>query len=181
MKRIVLGISGSISAYKAADIASQLYKRGYDVHAVMTRAATSFITPLTLQALTKNHVYVDVMQEQDPAQIVHVQLPQSADLLLIAPASANIIGKIAGGIADDMLTSMVLAAHDIPLYIAPAMNTYMYQNPAVQQNLETLRARGWQIIEPKASMLACGDVGKGALADVHQILAVVDAALEGTT
>jgi phosphopantothenoylcysteine decarboxylase len=170
MKRAILGITGSISAYKAADIASSLVKLGWDVHAVMTKAGASFITPLTLQALTKNRVYTDVLQEDDPSHIVHVNLPQSADIILIAPATANIIGKLACGIADDMLTSMVLAAYGIPLLIAPAMNTRMYENPAVQANLDTLRGRGWKVIEPKESMLACGDFGRGALADVGDIV-----------
>lgn len=171
MKRtIILGITGSIAAYKAADIANNLVKLEYDVHAVMTKSGASLITPLTMQALTKNRVFVDVLQEDDPSEIVHVSLPQRSDLLLIAPASANIIAKIACGIADDMLSSMVLAFHDIPKLIAPAMNTRMYENPATQKNILTLKRRGWTVIEPREARLACGYVGKGALADVSVIV-----------
>ena len=176
MKRIILGVTGSIAAYKSADIANGLVKLGWDVHAVMTVAGAAFITPLTLQALTKNRVFTDVLQEDDPSEIVHVNLPQKSDILLIAPATANIIGKIAGGIADDMLTSMVLATHDIPKLIAPAMNTRMFENPATQENLQKLAGRGWTVIEPCESMLACGYVGKGALAEVSDIIKAVRAA-----
>ncbi len=172
MKNIVLGVTGSISAYKAADIASQMVKRGYSVHTIMTKSACGFITPLTMQAITKNRVYTEVLQEENPAEIVHISLAKRADALLIAPATANIIGKIACGIADDMLTSMVLAVKDIPRIIAPAMNCRMYENEAVQENLTRLRSRGWIIIEPRESRLACGDVGKGALAETSAITAV---------
>jgi len=176
VKTIILGITGSIAAYKAADIANNLVKKQYDVHAVMTKAGASFIGPLTLQALTKNRVFVDVLQEDDPSEIIHIALPQRADALVIAPATANIIAKIAGGIADDMLSSMVLAVNDVPKIIAPAMNTRMYENAATQQNLQTLLDRGWTVIEPRESRLACGYVGKGALAEVQTIVdAVVDA------
>lgn len=176
MKKIILGITGSISAYKAADIASRLVKRGCDVHAVMTKAGTAFITPLTMQALTKNRVYTDVLQEEDHTSIVHVDLPQSSDAILIAPATANIIGKIAHGIGDDMLTSMVLAAHNIPILIAPAMNTRMYENPAVKENIRILKSRGFTVIEPREARLACGYVGLGALAECSVI---VQAVLDG--
>lgn len=170
MKKVILGVSGSISAYKVADIASRLTKEGCSVHVVMTKAGSAFITPLTMQAITKNRVFVDVIQEEDPSNIIHVNLPQSSDLLLIAPATANIIGKLAHGIADDMLTSMVLATYDIPKLIAPAMNTRMYENAAVQENLAILQRRGWQEISPKEGMLACGYTGKGALQDVDVIV-----------
>ena len=177
MKTILLGITGSIAAYKGADIANNLVKKKYDVHAVMTKAGASFITPLTLQALTKNRVFVDVMQEDDPSEIIHIALPEKADALIIAPATANIIAKIAVGIADDMLSSMVLAIHGIPKIIAPAMNTRMYENSATQENLQTLIRRGWTVIEPREARLACGYVGKGALAEVKTIIGVVDEAL----
>ena len=171
MKTVLLGITGSIAAYKAADIANNLVKESYDVHAVMTKSGASLITPLTLQALTKNRVFVDTLQEDDPSQIIHIALPQKADLLLIAPATANIIAKIANGIADDMLSSMVLATpSDTPKMIAPAMNTRMYENPATQENLQTLIRRGWFVIEPREARLACGYVGKGAIADIATIL-----------
>jgi phosphopantothenoylcysteine decarboxylase len=159
----------ALRAYKAADIVSKFVKRDIDVHVVMTRNGASFITPLTLQTLSRNRVYVDVLQEEDPKEVVHVNLPQRADLLLIAPATANIIGKIAHGIADDMLSSMVLAAHDIPKLIAPAMNTRMYNNAATQHNIEILKQRGWSVIEPRVARLACGYEGKGALAEINVI------------
>lgn len=175
MKQIILGVTGSISAYKAADIVSALVKLDHCVHVVMTKAGASFIPPLTMQALSKNRVFVDVLQEDDPSEIIHIALTQKADLMLIAPATANILGKIAGGIADDMLSSMALAVHDIPLLVAPAMNTNMYANPAVQENLAKLQSRGWRVIEPREGRLACGAVGRGALAEVGVIVqAVVD-------
>jgi phosphopantothenoylcysteine decarboxylase len=173
MKNIILGISGSISAYKAADITNRLIDKGYQVNVVMTKAATAFITPLTMQALSKHQVYTEVLQESNPAEIVHISLPQNADGILIAPATANIIGKIAAGIADDMLSTMVLAAKSIPKLIAPAMNCIMYENEVVQANLKLLQQRGWKIIEPREARLACGDYGKGALATVENIVAAV--------
>ncbi|MDE8082295.1 phosphopantothenoylcysteine decarboxylase [Erysipelothrix rhusiopathiae] len=181
MKTILLGVSGSISAYKSADLANELTKRGYTVHVIMTHSAQAFITPLTLQSLTKNPVHYNVLNEDDPHKIMHIDLVKSADLLLIAPATANIIAKIAHGIADDMLSTTTLAVHGIPRLIAPAMNTYMYENEATSDNLELLRKRGWIEVEPRSSLLACGDYGKGALAEIESILACVDAALEGVT
>ncbi len=175
MKTIILGVTGSIAAYKAADIVLGLGKQDCDVHVVMTKNATSFITPLTMQALSHNRVYVDVLQENNPKEVIHISLPQKADLFLIAPATANVIGKIASGIADDMLTSMVLAAHNMPKLIAPAMNTRMYENEAIQNNLQILKQRGWALIEPRIGRLACGYEGKGALAHVDTIIkAVID-------
>ncbi|MDR2903503.1 MAG: phosphopantothenoylcysteine decarboxylase [Clostridiales bacterium] len=176
-KKIVLGITGSIAAYKAADIVSGLKKLGCDVHVMMTKSATEFITPLTLQTLSKNTVYTGVFQEDCPAEVKHITMAQSADLLLIAPATANIIGKLANGIADDMLTSLYLAVQQIPMLIAPAMNTRMYENKVVSDNLKKLTENGFTLIEPKESLLACGAVGKGALADVNEILAAVKTAL----
>jgi len=172
-KTVILGVSGSIAAYKAADIINSLTKSDITVNPVMTKGAAEFITPLLLQTLSKNKVYIDVFQEDCPSEVKHISLAQKADLLLIAPASADIIGKLANGIADDMLTSIYLAVRKIPVLIAPAMNTRMYEHPAVQENLSKLRNRGVYIIEPKESVLACGDVGKGALADVDQIVSVV--------
>jgi phosphopantothenoylcysteine decarboxylase/phosphopantothenoylcysteine decarboxylase/phosphopantothenate--cysteine ligase len=172
MKNVVLGITGSIAAYKAADIASQLTKAGLDVHAVMTAAAQRFITPLTLETLTKNKACCD-MFEPHPTQVEHIALAKNADLFLVAPASADYIAKAAAGIADDMLTSVTLALHGIPKLICPAMNTYMFENPATQRNIETLKSFGFTFIEPKESLLACGDVGKGALADPETIVAAI--------
>ena len=176
MKTIILGISGSIAAYKAPDIVSKLLKKDCDVHVVMTKSGASFITPLTMQTMSRNRVFVDVLQEDDPKEVIHVNLPERADLLLIAPATANIIGKIAHGIADDMLSSMVLATADKPKLIAPAMNTRMYENVATQHNLEILKQRGWSVIEPRVARLACGYEGKGALAEVDVI---VQSVMEG--
>lgn len=180
MKTILLGVSGSISAYKAADLTNQLTKLGYSVHVIMTRSAQAFITPLTLQTLSKNDVHFDVLDEPDAKKIMHIDLIKQADLFLIAPATANIIGKAAHGIGDDMLSTTILASHDIPMVIAPAMNTYMYENPAVQENLDTLKRRGWLEIEPRSSLLACGDIGKGALADIEVIVKFVNAIFEET-
>ena len=179
MKTVILGVTGSIAAYKAPDIVSRLVKNDCDVHVIMTKNGAAFITPLTMQTMSRNRVFVDVLQEDDPKEVIHVNLPQRAGLLLIAPATANIIAKIAYGIADDMLTSMVLAAHGIPKLIAPAMNTRMYENPATAHNLEILKSRGWEVIEPRTARLACGYEGKGALADVGNIAEVVLTRLKG--
>jgi len=170
MKNILLGITGSIAAYKAADLANQLTKIGYNVEVVMTESAMKFITPLTLQALTKNKVYTDMFDEFTPDEIKHISLAKKADVCIIAPATANIIGKIANGIADDFLSTVVMALKGKPVFIAPAMNTNMYENSIVQENIEKLKARGYFIIEPKESRLACGDLGKGAMADVGEIM-----------
>lgn len=177
MKNIIVGVTGSIAAYKAADIVNTLTKAGYNVDVIMTAGGKAFITPLTLQALSKNRVYTDVFQEDYPREIKHISLATKADCLLIAPASADIIGKIANGIADDMLTSVTLAIHGIPRYIAPAMNTNMYENPIVQDNLEKLKKYGFEIIEPKEAYLACGTIGKGAMADIETIVKTVEARL----
>ena len=179
MNHILLGVTGSIAAYKAADLANILTKDGYVVDVIMTKGAMAFITPLTLQTLSKNRVYTDVFQEDYPREIEHISLAKKASLLLVAPASADIIGKMAGGIADDMLSTTVLAVRDIPRLIAPAMNTNMYENPIVRENLEKLKKYGFEIIEPKEARLACGDLGKGALADVETIIKTVETRLPG--
>lgn len=170
MKTIILGITGSIAAYKAADIANRLTKDGYSVETIMTKGGCAFITPLTLQSLTKNRVYTDVFEEKYPREIQHISLAKKADLILVAPASADIIGKAACGIADDMLSTVLCAVHDIPVFFAPAMNTYMYKNPIVQENIKKLARFGYGFIEPKEALLACGDIGKGAMADVNVIV-----------
>jgi len=173
MKNIILGITGSIAAYKAADIANILAKEGFNVDVIMTKGALEFITPLTFQTLTKNRVNTDIFQEMLPLEVRHISLAQKADILLVAPASADIIGKLASGIADDMLTSVVLALGAIPKFIAPAMNTAMWENPIVKDNLAKLEKYGFTIIDPKEGRLACGDLGKGALADVSNIIDTV--------
>ena len=174
---IVLGVTGSISAYKAADITSKLSKAGHDVHIILTDGGSKFITPLALQTLSKNKVHTEFFEEGNPKEVKHITLAENADILVIAPASANIIGKIAGGIADDLLSATVMAAASTtPVYLAPAMNTNMYENPIVQANIEKLAALGYKFIEPKESLLACGVTGKGALADVDVIVDIIEKA-----
>ena len=173
MKNIVLGVTGSIAAYKAAEITNSLTKSGYHVDVILTKGGAEFITPLTLQTLSKNRVYTDMFQLDYPREVEHISLAKKADLFLIAPASADVIGKIANGIADDMLTSVALAMRGIPMLIAPAMNTRMNENPAVQENIGKLKKYGYQLIEPREAVLACGDLGRGALADVDVVLRAV--------
>ena len=171
-KRIILAVSGSISAYKAADLTSRLKKKGYDVHVIMTEAA------LTLQILSKNPVHTDVMEEKLAERINHIDLGKEADLFVVAPASANTIAKLAHGLADNMLTATALALPSTtPKLIAPAMNTKMYENPLTKKNLDTLHDLGYQEILPKSGLLACGDTGRGALADIDDIIESIDNAL----
>lgn len=178
-KTIVLAVSGSISAYKAADLSNQLTKLGYQVHVLMTEAATQFIAPLTLQVLSKNPVHLDVMKEDDPKVVNHIELAKQADLFVVAPASANTIAKLAHGIADNIVTATALALPtDTPKLIAPAMNTKMYDNPLTQRNLKILQEVGYQEIEPRSSMLACGDVGRGALAELDAIIQKIQDTIE---
>ena len=156
MANILLAVTGSISAYKAADLTSQLTKLGHQVKILMTPAATAFITPLTLQVLSKQAVLVEVMTEDDPKQIQHIDLGKEADLFLVAPASANTIAKLAIGLADNMVTSTALALpQGTKKILAPAMNTKMLEHPATQNNLETLKSYGYQIIPPREALLAC--------------------------
>ena len=174
MANILLAVTGSISAYKAADITSQLTKLGHQVKVLMTPAATAFITPLTLQVLSKQAVLVEVMTEEDPKQIQHIDLGKEADLFLVAPASANTIAKLAHGFADNIVTSTALALpSEVKKLLAPAMNTKMLDHPATQNNLETLKSYGYQIIPPREALLACGDQGAGALATVDTIVQTI--------
>lgn len=163
-KNILLGVSGGIAAYKMANVASMLVKQHADVHVVMTENAAKFITPETFEVLTKNKVYLDTFDERpdDPVHVPHISLGTGADLILIAPATADIIGKIANGIADDMLSTVVLPAR-CPILICPSMNVYMLENPIVQDNIEKLKRFGYEIIEPAEGYLACGYEGKGKL------------------
>ncbi|MCL2436450.1 MAG: phosphopantothenoylcysteine decarboxylase [Clostridiales bacterium] len=177
VKEVVLGVTGSIAAYKAAEIANILVKSDINVHVIMTDAATRFITPLTFQSLTKNNVYTDLFEEVAYHDIRHISLAQKADCCVIAPATANIIGKIASGIADDMLSTVMMAVKNKPMIICPAMNTAMYENPITQDNITKLKRYGYQFVEPKESLLACGDLGKGALADVESIIAAIKHAI----
>lgn len=179
MKRVVLGVSASIAAYKAATIVTELKKQGVDVHVIMTQNSTQFITPLTMQILSENPVHIDVMTEPSVERINHIYLAQNSDLILIAPTTANMIGKIANGIADDMLTTVCMAAPSTtPKLYAPAMNTKMYEQMVTQENMAKLARYGYQEIKPVVERLACGDVGIGAMAKVPEIIAHVMAELE---
>lgn len=178
MANILLAVTGSISAYKAADLTSQLTKLGHQVKVLMTPAATAFITPLTLQVLSKQAVLVEVMTEEDPKQIQHIDLGKEADLFLVAPASANTIAKLAHGFADNIVTSTALALpSEVKKFLAPAMNNKMLDHPATQNNLETLKSYGYQIIPPREALLACGDQGSGALASIETILTIIQESL----
>lgn len=161
-KTVVLGVTGSIAAYKMANVASALVKEGADVHVVMTKNATNFINPITFETLTNNKCLVDTFDRNFQFHVAHVSLSQKADVMLIAPASANIIGKLANGIADDMLSTMALAA-SCKIIVSPAMNTHMYKNQIVQDNLKKLKRYGFEIIEPAVGRLACASVGEGKL------------------
>lgn len=178
MYNVILGVTGSIAAYKAADIIYYMTNASFNVNVIMTKSATEFITPLTLQTLSKNKVYIDIFQEDCPSEVKHITLAKEADLLLVAPATANIIGKLSNGIADDMLTATFLAVKDIPILIAPAMNTRMYNHPILKENIDRLVKNGVSIIKPRESMLACGDLGEGALADEQEILRCVTESLK---
>ncbi|WP_295217105.1 bifunctional phosphopantothenoylcysteine decarboxylase/phosphopantothenate--cysteine ligase CoaBC [Ruminococcus sp.] len=168
-KTVVLGVTGSIAAYKIASLASCLVKLHADVHVIMTQNATHFITPITFETLTGNKCLVDTFDRNFQFHVAHVSLAQRADLMLIAPASANVIGKMANGIADDMLTTTVMAC-TAPVLISPAMNTHMYENPIVQDNLDKLRRFGYTVIEPAVGMLACRDVGAGKMPEPEVLL-----------
>ena len=172
-KTVLLGVSGGIAAYKSASLASLLVKAGAVVDVVMTKAAQQFIGPATFEALTHRRAWDDVFDRADPSRVHHIDLAQNASLLVIAPATADVIAKIACGIADDMLTSTVLAC-TCPRIIVPAMNTHMYENDATQANLRTLRERGWFVMEPAAGRLACGDVGRGKMPEPDDIFEVIE-------
>jgi phosphopantothenoylcysteine decarboxylase / phosphopantothenate---cysteine ligase len=171
-KRIVLGVSGGIAAYKAAALTSKLIQSGAEVRVIMTESATKFITPLTFQALSRNHVYTDTFLEEDPTVISHIDVADWADLIIVAPATANTIGKLANGLGDDMLTTTLLAT-TAPVWIAPAMNVHMYDNKAVQRNIMTLYNDGYRFIEPSAGYLACGYIGRGRLEEPEKIVELV--------
>lgn len=161
-KTVVLGVTGSIAAYKIANLASSLVKKGANVHVIMTKNATNFINPITFETLTGNKCLVDTFDRNFEFSVEHVSLAKQADIFMVAPVSANVIGKIANGIADDMLTTTIMACkcHKV---ISPAMNTNMFENPIVQDNLEKLRNYGYEVIEPASGYLACGDTGAGKM------------------
>lgn len=169
-KTVILGVCGGIAAYKAAALCSKLVQAGAKVRVIMTESAAKLVQPLTFQALSKYHVIVDAFEENDPSVITHVDVADSADLVIIAPATANMIGKMANGIADDMLSTTMLVTQ-APILIAPAMNVHMYAHPAVLANMRTLEQRGAYYVEPGVGLLACGYVGKGRLAEPEEIVA----------
>lgn len=183
-KTIVLGVCGGIAAYKSAQLASNLYKKGYDVHVIMTKNATEFITPMTFETLTHNRVSVGTFDRNFQYDVNHISLAKRADLFVVAPASANCIAKFAHGLADDMLSTTFLAA-TCPKLIVPAMNTGMLLNPITQRNIELCQDYGMTILESESGYLACGDVGKGRLAEIIDIedaieqLLVTDKPLKG--
>jgi len=171
-KRILLCVTGGIAVFKAAALTSKLVQHGYKVKVVMTDSAKEFVTPLTFQALSRDHVYMDTFTEPNPEKIAHIDIADWADLVLIAPATANIIGKLANGIADDMITTTLLAV-TAPVMIAPAMNVHMYDHPAVRKNMDTLRTFGYKYIEPNEGYLACGYEGKGRMAEPEDLLSMI--------
>ncbi|MGX8835082.1 bifunctional phosphopantothenoylcysteine decarboxylase/phosphopantothenate--cysteine ligase CoaBC [Amedibacillus sp. YH-ame6] len=176
-KTIVLGVSGGIAAFKAAQLTSDLIKKGYDVEVIMTQNATEFISPLTFESLTKHNVMVSTFEKVADRSVKHISIAQRADLFVIVPASANVIAKVVHGIADDMLTTTFLAA-SCKKMICPAMNTNMYENPVTQSNLAACLSLGYELIEPATGLLACGDVGKGKLADLETIMEHIEHALD---
>lgn len=161
-KTVVLGVTGSIASYKIANLTSMLVKQGCDVHVIMTKNATNFINPITFETLTNNKCIVDTFDRNFQFHVAHVSLAKKCDCMMIAPASANIIGKVANGIADDMLSTTIMACKS-PVMFAPAMNTAMYENPIVQDNMKKLKSYGYEIIEADSGYLACGDTGKGKM------------------
>ena len=168
-KTVVIGVSGGIAVYKTLDVVSRLRKLGVNVNVIMTKSATEFVTPLSFQSLSQNYVVCDMFEDPKTWDVEHISLAKRADVFLIAPATANVIGKIANGIADDMLTTTVMATK-AKVLIAPAMNTNMYENPILQRHINTLKELGYNFVEPESGRLACGDTGKGKLASPETIV-----------
>ncbi|QKS71487.1 bifunctional phosphopantothenoylcysteine decarboxylase/phosphopantothenate--cysteine ligase CoaBC [Paenalkalicoccus suaedae] len=171
--RVLLAVTGGIAAFKAAALTSKLVQANFDVKVMMTNSAQEFVTPLTFQALSRDHVYTNTFIEPDPTHIAHIDIADWADLVLVAPASANTIGKLAHGIADDMVTTTMLAT-TAEVMIAPAMNVHMYSHPAVTRNMEQLKKDGFIFVEPNEGYLACGYTGKGRMAEPEDLLAMVE-------
>lgn len=172
-KNILLCVSGGIAVYKAVALVSKLSQANFNVKVMMTESARKFVTPLSFQVMSKNDVYYDTFDEKDSNVIAHIDLADWADLILIAPATANVIGKLANGIADDMITTTCLAA-TCPVWLAPAMNVHMYDHPAVKRNIAQLAEDGCSFIEPSEGFLACGYVGKGRLEEPEKITQIVE-------
>ncbi len=173
MKKILIGVTGSIAAYKSAELVRLCKKAGYEVRVVMTQSATEIITPMTLQVLSQNEVRVDLFDQEDEAKIDHISLARWADQIIIAPATANILAKLATGIADDLLTTLCIAT-DKPIALAPAMNRLMWKNDTTQENLNKLLENGYQLISPEAGEQACGEVGIGRMAEPENIVTWLD-------
>ncbi|EIE3861275.1 bifunctional phosphopantothenoylcysteine decarboxylase/phosphopantothenate--cysteine ligase CoaBC [Staphylococcus pseudintermedius] len=173
MKNILLAVTGGIAAYKAIDLTSKLTQGGYDVRVMLTEHAQQFVTPLSFQAISRNAVYTNTFLEENPAEIQHIALGDWADVIVVAPATANIISKLSHGIADDMVTTTLLAT-TTPKFMAPAMNVHMFENPRIQTNIQTLIDDGYHFIEPGEGFLACGYVAKGRMAEPLEIKAVID-------
>ena len=171
-KTVLLGVTGSIAAYKIASLASALKKLDADVHVIMTKNATNFINPITFESLTGNKCLVDTFDRDFQFQVEHVSIAKKADVVMLAPASANVIGQIAHGIADDMLTTTIMACK-CHVFVSPAMNTNMYTNPILQDNLSILRKYGYEIIEPASGYLACGDTGAGKMPEPEELLSYI--------
>lgn len=177
-RTVLLGVCGGIAAYKAASLCSKLVQAGATVKVIMTKSAAQFITPLTFQTISRHQVMIDTFEERDASVVSHIDLADSADIVVIAPATANMIAKMANGLADDMLSTTLLAT-TAPILVAPAMNVHMYAHPAVQQNIATLLERGVDFFDPAEGQLACGYAGKGRLAEPEQIFARIAAMLSG--
>ncbi len=180
MSRIVLGVTGSIAAYKACELTRLCVKAGHEVSVVMTRAATEFVTPLTFQTLSQRHVAVDLFAPPQEWTPNHISLAEWADLFVIAPCTANVLAKLAHGLADDILTSTALATR-APRLLAPAMNTGMWENPATQANLKLLASRGDILLAPDSGELACGTVGAGRLPEPEAIFKAIAKQLKRST
>lgn len=172
MKSIVVGITGGIACYKAAEIVNSLVKSGHNVNVIMTENAQKFVTPLTFKTLSNNEVVTDMFKEVGSWDIKHISLAQKADIFVVVPATANIIGKIACGIADDMLTTTIMATKGRKI-IAPAMNTMMWENTILQENIDTLKRHGYEVLDTVTGRLACGDFGKGKLLPWETIVEVI--------
>lgn len=172
-KKIIIGITGSVAAFKSIQLISDLVKQGYQIEVMMSESATRFVTPVCIQSLTKRKVYVDTFDDENPAIITHVDIVKDADLFMVVPVSAHTIAKLAYGMADNMLTSAFLAA-TCPKLIAPAMNVHMYENPITQKNMQLLKETGVVFVEPISGLLACGDTGNGKLADEDTLLEMID-------
>lgn len=172
MKSIVIGVCGGIACYKAAEVVNALVKRGYQVDVIMTESAQKFVTPLTFQTLSRNKVVTDMFEPADNWEVKHISLAKKADMVVVVPATANVIGKFACGIADDMLTTTVMAAQCRKI-IAPAMNTAMWDNPIVQENITKLKAYGYMVLDTDSGRLACGDSGSGKLLPWEAIVEII--------